>query len=358
MLDFTELECLEDVYTKLCAADKPVLVYGTGSGCEKLFCVFERYGISVQGIFASDDFKRDRFFNGFKVLSLNEAEERFGDFVAVLAFGTSLPEVMENIDRISHRHTLLAPELSVADNSFFQKSEFLDDFENVRRAYSLLADDKSREVFEGLCKFKITGELKYLREIFSSPSEVFENIIKPTAEEIYCDLGAYNGDTVRELLSYTGVKYSRIYCFEPDMRNFRKLVKSLDSLDDIEFENSAAWGSDTQLYFSNSSGRQSAVSDKGRLTSARSLDSFLSGREVTYIKYDVEGADRQAILGSRATINKYRPKICTAVYHRPYDFYKLPLLLDDICKGYSYYLRQYRYYPAWESDLFLVKKEK
>ena len=354
MLERTAFEELTDVYTKLAAADKPVLIYGTGNGCEKLFCVFERFGIKPQGIFASDDFKREREFHGFKVLSLREAEEGFGDFYAVLAFGTSIPEVMERIEDIAKRHTLLAPELSVADDSFFEKTVFLDDFENVQKAYSLLSDDKSREVFEGLCRFKITGDISFLKSIFSDPDESFENIIRPTEDEIYCDLGAYTGDTVNKLLEHTDGRYRHIYCFEPDMRNFRRLVKNHLTLENIDFINAAAWDSDTQLTFASTSGRQSAVSDKGRLVAARSLDSFLAGREVTYIKYDVEGADVPAILGSAKTIEKYSPKICTAAYHRPYDFYKLILLLDKIKGGSLFYLRQYPYYPSWESNIFIM----
>ena len=355
-LSYSELEGLTDVYTRLCAAEKPVLVYGTGNGCEKLFCVFERFGIRPQGIFSSDDFAREREFHGFKVMSLSEAEQRFCDFCAVLAFGTSLPDVMQRIESIAKKHELCAPELSVADGGYFEKSVFLDDFENVQKAYSLLCDDKSREVFVGLCRFKITGDISYLKPLFSDPAESFENIIRPTEEEIYCDLGAYTGDTVDELLSHTGGRYSHICCFEPDMRNFRRLVKTHMQLDNIDFVNAAAWDCDTQLRFAASSGRQSAVADKGRLVSARSLDSFLDGRQATYIKYDVEGADVPALLGSKKTIQKYCPKICTAAYHRPYDFYKLILLLDEIKSGCSFYLRQYPYYPSWETNIFMTAR--
>lgn len=353
-LDKKELAELNFSFTRLAAADKPVLIYGTGNGCEKLFFVFERFGIRPAGIFASDDFKRERSFHGFDVLSLSEAEERYGDFYAVLAFGTSLPDVMERIEGIAKRHTLIAPELSVADDSFFEKTVFLDDYKNVEKAYSLLCDDKSREVFEDLCRFKITGDISYLKKTFTAPSKSCTDIINPTADEIVCDLGAYTGDTVDELLSHTGGKYRHIYCFEPDMRNFRRLVRSHLTLDNTDFINAAAWDSDTQLFFSASSGRQSAVSDKGRIVSGRSLDSYLDGREVTYIKYDVEGADVPALLGSKKTIEKFSPKICTAAYHRPYDFYRLILLLDTLRPGSRIYLRQHPYYPSWETNVFAV----
>lgn len=355
MTFFDDLYLLKDVWEKLKQTDSPVFIYGTGNGCEKLFSVFKDKNITPCGIAVSDDFKSKDEFLGFELITVSELESSYKDACVVLAFGTDLPDVMERIDRLDKRFTVLAPELSVADNSFFEKDVFFSDIENVKRAYALLSDDRSRLVFENLCRFKITGELKYLREIFTTHDESFENILKLCTDEIYLDLGAYNGDTVMEFLSHTGGSYRQIYCFEPDMRNFRKCVKNLLYLDDITFENSAVWSFDTTLGFSDSSGRQSSVGHGGRLTSARSVDSFLKSREVTYIKYDVEGADTPALLGSRSTINTYYPKICTAAYHRPYDFYKLLNLLDDICKGYSYYLRQYPYYPAWETNIFAVK---
>lgn len=356
MLDLSKLSSLTDVWQKLKESDEKILIYGIGNGCEKLLSAFEKEGIKAEGIFASDDHKKRGSFHGLPVYTYGEVRERYNKFTAVLAFGTELDDVMHRIEGIENDFTLLAPELSVADDSYFKKETFLARSGDVRKVYSLLADDRSRAVFESLCCFKITGELRYLREAFCDREDTFLNILKPTENESYLDLGAYNGDTVRELLQYTNGHYKKIYCFEPDFRNFRKLTKNLLPLDDIELENSAAWGSDTALCFSNSSGRQSAVSNTGKLTSARSVDSFLQGREVTFIKYDVEGADRQAILGSSETIKKYSPKICTAVYHRPYDFLDIPLLLNGISSRYSFYLRQYPYYPAWETELILVTK--
>ena len=82
---------------------------------------------------------------------------------------------------------------------------------------------------------------------------------------------------------------------------------------------------------------------------------MLCGKECTYIKYDVEGADIPALEGSRETIVKYQPKLCCALYHRCYDYIDLPLYIDDMCSGYTFYMRQQSYYPAWETELYAVK---
>lgn len=355
MAFFDSLSQLCDVWKELERSSVPVYIYGTGNGCEGLFSLFKAKNITPSGIIVSDDHSKKKEFLGLKTITVSELESTVDKCTIALAFGTDIPQVMQRIDRLDDRYDLFVPEMSVADDTCFEKDVFLSDIENAKKAYSLLSDDRSRQVFEALCRFKITGRLSHLRPVFTTPGQSYKDILHLSGDEIYMDMGAYNGDTVKEFLSYTGGSYEHIYCFEPDMRNFRKCVKNLSHLDSIDLVNAAAWSFDTTLAFSSSSGRQSAVSSSGRLTSARSADSFLAGREVTYIKYDVEGADTPALLGSRRTINKYYPKICTAAYHRPYDFYKLILLINDIAPGYNFYLRQYPYYPCWETNIFAVR---
>ena len=65
--------------------------------------------------------------------------------------------------------------------------------------------------------------MEYLRHSESDKDEVFHNLLRPTAEEHFSDLGAYNGDTIRELLHYTDGKFASVTALEPDRRSFRKL---------------------------------------------------------------------------------------------------------------------------------------
>lgn len=52
---------------KLKDADLPIVCYGTGNGADKIFDEFERLGIKISAVMASDGFVRDRSFRGFKV---------------------------------------------------------------------------------------------------------------------------------------------------------------------------------------------------------------------------------------------------------------------------------------------------
>ena len=94
-----------------------------------------------------------------------------------------------------------------------------------------------------------------------------------------------------------------------------------------------------------------AVGDGGKTVRAVSVDGLLGSGRCDLIKYDVEGADKEAILGSKDTIRRWCPKICTAVYHRPYDYFELINLIGGIRPDYSFRLTQDVYYPAWETNI-------
>ena len=77
-----------------------------------------------------------------------------------------------------------------------------------------------------------------------------------------------------------------------------------------------------------------------------------------YIKYDVEGAEKAALLGSEKTIKGCRPYLTVSVYHRNEDIFALPLLCEKMAEKYRFYLRRTPSLPAWELRLIGVPTEK
>jgi FkbM family methyltransferase len=289
------------------------------------------------------------------VHTLSQIEEKYGEFVVSCAFGSSLSDVMSHIAKIAKKHTLVYPDLPVAGDEIFSKSRFLERFSEVQEIFNLLADEQSRRVLEGVFAFKITGDISWLLPIFTDGDSDFAEIVNPGDDEIYADLGAYNGDTAARFIGFTGGRYGRIYAFEPDKRSFRKCVRNLIGCGNVTFVNSCAWKCDDILGFSQSAGRQSQISDTGSAISARSLDSVLCGNCCTVIKYDVEGSEREAIKGSERTICKFSPKMIISVYHRPFDLIDIPKQVRSIDGGYKIYLRQTPYFPAWDTLVYAKK---
>ena len=74
---------------------------------------------------------------------------------------------------------------------------------------------------------------------------------------------------------------------------------------------------------------------------------------VTVLKLDVEGGEREAILGARRHIEN-GAKILCSLYHRNEDMFDLPLLIKSINPELKFYVRHQLYIPAWETNLYCV----
>ena len=106
-------------WERLKAEQRPIFIYGMGDGAAKIMSAFERFGIPVAGIFASDAFVRGHSFAGFRVHKLSEIEEQVEDPVIVLAFAAGYPELVDYIRALSKRHTLYVPDVPVIGGGLF-----------------------------------------------------------------------------------------------------------------------------------------------------------------------------------------------------------------------------------------------
>ncbi|MCI6561481.1 MAG: FkbM family methyltransferase [Ruminococcus sp.] len=346
----------QSCWDRLKAENRPIFIYGMGDGALKIMSVFNKKNITVAGIFASDDFVRGHSFEGYHVHKLSEIEEMVSDFVVVLAFAAGYQEIVDKIYSIASKHTLYVPDVPVAGDGLFTYEYCLENAEKIEQVYNSLYDDYSRKVYANILNFKISGKIEYLSAVTTPKSEIYKKIIKPGLNEVYVDLGAYNGDTIRELMEFTYGKYSAIYALEPDKKNFKKLAKFVDGMKHVFAYNAAAWCLDTELPFAAKAGRQSAISAAAPTTiPCRSVDSILDHRPATLIKMDVEGFEREAIWGAASTISHYTPKLMVSLYHRNEDIFELPLLIKKLNPDYRLFIRHQLYIPAWETNLYAVK---
>ncbi len=345
------------VWDRMRDCRKPVLLYGMGNGAQKLLDECARRGIEVAGVFASDGFVRGHSFAGYPVLRYREARARFGDFFTAIAFASQRPEVLAQFYAVEREGETAAPDLPVAgDARVFDDGYLREHLSSFERAFALLEDEPSRRTFAALVNYKLSGKLGYLRCAESSVDDAYR-LLALTGEEDYVDLGAYRGDTVRELLDHTGGRVRSVRAFEPDARNFAHLERNLRAwgLRDAKCYNLGAWSGPGELPFAGKAGRGSALGAAGGgAAPVDSVDRVLGGARVSYLKLDVEGAEREALLGCARTIRRWRPKLCVSAYHRNEDLFALPLLIEQIAPGYRFYLRRFPYVPAWDTNLYCL----
>ncbi len=350
-------EFSQDVWTFLKNSNSPILIYGMGNGADKIIGVFEKYGIKYQDVFASDGFVRGHSYRGKTVLSYSQACEKYGnDFIIVVSFGSKLPDVIDKIFSLEEKHMVFCPDVPVCDGAIFNK-EFFELHENeLFTARNLLYDDISKEVFDNIVRFKLTGKPCYLRTTSFDENEV-DNILNLENYKSYADLGAYNGDTIKK---YTKIcpNINKIYAFEPDKRNFRKLSVCCEELTEIDISlyNCAVCDAERVLEFSSSGNRNSSGASKGSYQhktveiQGKAIDNEIEC--VDFIKYDVEGLEYDALLGSKRLLANYKPDLLISMYHKSEDMYMLPILIKKLNPSYNMYLRRLPYIPAWDLNLY------
>lgn len=351
MLDFIKEKVSSWEYLR--TTELPIFIYGMGDGAEKILRVFDEFGIPTAGFFASDEFVRGHYFKGHLVHSLSRIESLIDDFVIVLAFGAGYESLYMRISEMAERHILLAPDVPVVGDGLFTYEYCLKNSEKIQKVYDLLADERSKQTFADVINFRISGKIDYLHSCTAERSEIWNDIIRLGKNDIYIDMGAYNGDTVLEFAELTGGSYEHIYAMEPDTRNFRKLGKSTDGMERITAVNAAAWNEDTELTFSDRSGRNSKLTDGSgvKLKTVRAMRGDSLCDSATFIKMDVEGAEKQALEGCAASLEKGAKLIC-ALYHRTEDIFALPLQVHELNPSLKLYIRHLMYIPAWETNLY------
>lgn len=355
-----------DVWQTLQHTSKPIVFYGMGNGADKILRVMETLGIEAADFFASDGFVRGHTFHGKRVLSYSEACEKYEDMLVVISFASSLPEVLAKFDEIDARFETVAPDVPVSGDTLFTYDWFCEHRDALETVYDLLADDESRNIYENIINYKLSGKLCYLRDAVSDEADVMHSLVCADKIETYLDLGAYNGDTVRKMLD-AAPHLKTVWAMEPDARNYKKLALYAvqETRAAVHTYPYAAWDKRETLTFRVEGNRNSTIAKnatagiavvqaKEKQIEAEMPDAILNGESVDYIKYDVEGAEREALIGTSHTIAAYQPRMLVSLYHRTEDLYALPLLIRQLCPAYRLYLRRFRYVPAWDINLYCI----
>lgn len=342
---------------------RPIVLYGTGNGGDKIVDELLRRGIPLSGVFASDVFVRSRTFRGFHVESLDGITKRLGDdLVILLAFGSSRADVMEQIEKIAERYTLLVPEVPLIGGDVFDRDYFEAHDAELSVLYTSLADEESRALLEDMIRYRLTGRPEYLRR--TEPFQTsLRTLIRTENIETVLDGGAFTGDTVR-IFGETFPALREVYAVEPDAHSFAKL--SAYAADEQRFtvhpQNGILWCKAGTVPFRTAGSRGSGIGaaakrQKEMEAASFTADELCAGR-IDLIKLDVEGAEREALRGAETVIRHDRPVLCVSLYHRTDDLFALPETLRKLCPDYLFSLRRVPCIPAWDLLLYAVPKEK
>lgn len=335
-------------------ADKPIILYGTGNGADMVIDEFEKLSVRITAVAASDGFVRKRAFRGFDVISINEAVKLYPDAIIAIGFATCIPQVIADIRALAKKHNVIMPIVPVFGNTLFNREYIENHLGELEYSRSLLYDEESKRAFDNMVYFQYTGNLEYLFSAESSRVDALASILRLTDEEYMLDLGAYRGDTIEELINLTG-GYSQVTALEPDKKSFEKLCAYIEGKDNITAHPYAVWSEKKELVFSGGGGRQSALADSGKYTVlATDIDSLTENSTITYLKADVEGVEKEMLMGMTKLLKKQKPKLSIACYHRTEDLCTLIPQIHKANPQYKIHLRHHPYIPFWDTNLYCI----
>jgi FkbM family methyltransferase len=225
-----------------------------------------------------------------------------------------------------------------------------------RDAYDAFRDDLSKQTVLDKILYLISG--KPMNPV--SPYFVYEIFGGLSDHEVFVDGGAADGSTVLEFCRITGGNYKRIVCFEPAKLTFDLLQTTVKNLENVETVNKALYSRNAILKFKDYGidewnavdnyfmGHNWNGPDKAYRISeiqATTLDDFFADVPVadcpTVIKLDIEGSEKEAILGMKRVLRLAHPKLVICAYHKIEDYYELVRAINDVCPGYSLKLRHF-----------------
>lgn len=325
-------------FSEILECSQRVVLFGGGEGGLEVLNYLNDRGVDVDFICDNDLTKQGTLLNDVRIVSPDILRNRSDTVVLISSIYYS--EIALQLEQlgVSNYYSGFSymwvgdtfnPELLLADRAMIE-------------AASRFFDEESIELFAELINARYTLKPK----IYPSPYNIyFHPLVKPLRGDTIIDGGAWIGDTALEFCRNINSDCT-IYSFEPDEGNYQKLRETVvrEELSNSVYPVMAGlWNYSTTLKFHVSDGNstQCQVSENGSTEiPVVSIDEYATKHDlkINLIKMDIEGAEKEALIGAQNTIREFKPRLQISVYHRFDDLWKLPLLIKGFVSDYRFYL--------------------
>ena len=341
--------------------NNPTVIYGTSYGAIRIYKELVLNNVEVV-VFTNSDANlpedvSDQFFLNKRIISLSELREHRDDFNVVigtkqLRFIRQINEILNNLGIINifvYHSVYGAGEYNIEE----MKSKIERSSAKISRLYKSLADEESKRVFQNLLDYRASNDLSLIERSYEMRHKQYfpvasDKILCFNEEEVFVDAGAYDGGTTLDFIEYVQNKCKHIYSFEPDslMYAILKETVKVKGLDNVTTYPYGLFNKKSLIGFSQLPDNGSSCIDESESANTIetvSLDELLykEAMKITYIKMDIEGAEREALDGASGIIKRDHPKLAISIYHKDDDLWELPYKILTDYEGYKLYIRHY-----------------
>ena len=315
-----------------------ILLYGAGVNGQWCLEYCKRIGLMVLAFIDGNSSLWGSELDGVICLSYEQYLEKYNDYVVLVTSKHHAKEILEskqNENMMSFDTWFVLKHMNQYNSLTFE-------------------DEKSNTVLSAIKNCMLFSDESLLWDV-AEVNQFFCMAPFFNAEaEVFVDLGACTGDTIeRYLVTHNGV-CDRIYAFEPGgvqrdalQARINRLIQEW-AIDASKFTvvEGATGDREQELYLITRGDLMSSCVSAQYVTDCQKvrvykLDNFFGDTKVDFIKFDIEGAEYETILGAEQIIKRYRPKLAISVYHRPDDLLRIYQKFVEWNVGYKFKLRHH-----------------
>jgi FkbM family methyltransferase len=353
LADFTAFERRREGVRAILTQAERLVIFGAGQNGRMVASLLRRHGLEASAFMDDTPAKLNTIIGGLRVESVPSGRPDKSTTVICSIFSARhgfLP-IQRRFQRLSIEIVSLFELLWCFDENslpfYFldRPSVILNNLAQIDWLASQLADETSQHELLSHVIFRLGLDHSLL------PRPTARQIGPPPgwSNVIYVDGGAFDGDTLLRFVGNFGESLSRGIGIEPDSANYELLRKSVESAPHrikkkISIVNAALSASTGLVRFASGKLQDSAISEHGNSTvQTISVDDLLKNRgdAKVYVKFDIEGAEHDAIVGSCRLISSCAPVLAISIYHRPRDLWELPKLVQEFGSDYQFFLRSH-----------------
>jgi len=345
-----------------------VVLFGAGGLGKKILALLRSAGIEPLAFSDNNQSLWNTHVQGIPVVAPHEAAARYGARAAFVisiwaSWNDSMQDQIASLTSLGCRtvvpFALLGwkfPDALLPHVQIDLPSRVHEQVDDVLRCAQLWTDEESAREYVAQVRWRLRFDFSALplpRRAHYWQSD----LIRFQRDGVFVDAGAFDGDTISEFLDFTESRFGRIYAFEPDGRNFVLLMERLSRLPQtvqsrIHARQQAVGDVDGPIWFNGGAAAGPEIGGQEQVECI-TLDTALPERP-SYIKYDIEGFEPQALTGSRRIISEFRPALAVCVYHTQDHLWRLPLQIHSMNPDYRFHLRAHG--TIWETVCYAVPR--